>query len=275
MSVEVNTLEQIIVYNHTNETRLFIEELRKHYYAIDYNQINCLEISLDEEYFKEDTIQESSLEKIRQKDFQYPFYQLLANAPLGNKLSIKIGYNGFNEKYGYEYWLDVLTDDLKPYVVCKCLEYYDQDDDIVTYVFDKTHSDTIPWKNKKEDVLDVDLWYGHNFSILVEGDGEISLENEEIGEYLFSFAKKLKDFDSDIDAYFEEGVFEVSNSINIPGKSIGEFVILLEDFYQFCLQNYLECQLVAAFLADDWDNKFAALEIVPSGDRISVNYCRF
>ena len=275
MGVEVITLEKICVYNHTKKVEAFIQELQRHYGAIDYNRISCLEITLDGQQYQLDTTLEAAVKGVQKKDAQNPFYQLLAKADKGKKLTIKIGYDGYDEKYGYAYWQDVLSENLKPYVTCKCLEYYDQDDEIITYVFDDKHSDVIPWGNKKEDVSDVNVWYSYNFSITIEYDGEDSIAEGKIGEYFASFIEKLEEFDENIDSYLGDDVLEVYGGISISSTQLDGFIKLIDEFYKFCLESNLECELTAPFLADDSDSKFATFKIAAADNGVAVHYCRF
>lgn len=274
MSTEVNTLEQISVCNRNDTTAMFLQELNRHYKSINYDSIYYLEITLDGHSFVADSYDNPMLAGVLEKNVQHPFYQMLEKAASGKDFFLKIGYRGFDEKYGYAYWLDCLSVGLRSNVVCKCLEYYDQDEAIVTYVFDEHSAGVIPWNSSKEDVADVSRWYSYNFSILVETE-ETDLTQGETGNHFENICQRLTEFDDNILADLDEDMLEVYHSVSLPREKIQGFAALLKELAAYCKYHGLSCRITAPFVADDPDCKFAALNVQPDSQEHPIQYCRF
>lgn len=243
------------------------------YGEIEYACTYIVQISADQEEY---TIDQNIDATINNKDSGNEFLRILGNADKAKIFSIKIGYQGYNEEYGYGYWQDVLTPDLKDFVRCRCLEYYDCDESIVTYIFDKTHNGEIPWDAAPEQVADVESWYSYNFAIMIESDGEAALDEGEIGEYLQSFGEKMvEEYDMYNEPDLYDDLFDFEDSVSLSREKCSAFLCDLQSFANFCKDHDLSPKIICSFTADKPIDIFAAMGIVEKDGVLSYEYCCF
>lgn len=277
MSVEINTLEEIVVNNEKERTAEFLRELIRHYSSIEYINTCLVQIVVDKEEYVINSATAPDIDAIiNNKDGNNEFLRILRSSDKAKRFSLKIGYQGFNEKYGYGYWQDVLTPDLRDFVCCRCLEYYDCDDGIVTYFFDKTHNGEIPWDATPEQIEDVEKWFSYNFTIMIEPDGDAALDEGEIGEYLQSFGEKMvEEYDLCNEPDIYDDLFDFEDSVSIKREQCSAFLNDLQAFADFCKKHDLFPKIICSFTAEQPADIFAAMGIIETDGIFSFEYCRF
>lgn len=272
MSVEIITTEEITIRNENDATKELIRELERHYRALDYVRVSGLELIADGERIQENA--EDPLElagKLNQKE-KSPFYSLLGKAANAKRITVRMTYEAEGEYYGYGYWQGVLKDNLKNYVTCRCMEYYDSDDGICMYRFDDACQDQVPWNASYEDVSSVTKWFSYNFYFMVETD-DIDLTQGECGTYMKGFIDKMKQKYQVGNSTLEEDLMDLSDSVSVDQTGLKELMKDTQDFLDFCVAYDLEPQVTLPFVAEEPKMFFAAADLTVADGKVKPEYC--
>lgn len=246
MSVEVNLRETLTVANKNEKTKELLKEVSK--YLIDNWGIDSLTLIADGKVYK---------------FAGYPFdpnselYTVLLKLDSYSDISYYlISCNGSGIWWRQESsFMKFFTDDedIKQTVQYKCLEYYDQDDEIVGYVYDSQGGREIECDSSITALDNVSSWYTYNFCVTIEGEEEDF--TEEVCESLMDMATAIAekyDFLNEIDEPYD-GEMMFGESFSIENENIPDFISRMEALHKFAIDNNLSIDLVAPFIAEDDD----------------------
>lgn len=309
MSLEINTYEMLDIQNESPDTELFAKALKD--YLQQFNDlvslqsltINRLNLVVDDKYvhlaYLETEDHEGTYFNMLKTPAAYrqdqdhptlwpldtPMGKLIQLVPTAKHLHLELCFSiirNFGPNYGYMYFSELFEqmgnlDQLFDYITYKCLEYYDQDDEVTSYRFEKQSGRELDGEPQLSDdislVRDITDWFCNNFGFEIEI--EESPEEHEEKEFLQKTQEFLATFGEYLYADGEDlSFYAVNGSLEFPSSQMESLTSFLQYAYDFVRTHHGEFNLTADF-TPGVQYEFARLKFAVEGERVVAKAARF
>lgn len=254
MSTETTYKERFVINNEGNKAEKYIKDTLNYIKYCqksnvnEYDEILNLWIKINEKTVNIDEINDfksiNKFECIIEHQHMH-FYTMADNYGI-------FRFTNYKEK-----------NDIKQYIIYNAMEYYDVDDKINIYKFDKDTDDYIN-NNSTFDELEANIWYSYNHKIDIIIDEKYKNEFEKLlNEYSKLIGVEYEVDDSDGELEYTLFEFELKK------EQLKPVIEQFKSIYEFCLENDIDIDggLVFPLFAEDED-KFEKIEIVENNGKV-------
>ena len=272
MSVEVNSYEELHIYN-VNEKTAAICDLVGEYLIANWG-INFLQLTVDgKQYECDETIAEGS-----------ELYNVCKELTAAKEMQLALRACGaFSVGWRMDdSFMKQFTDDaeVKANVTYRCTEYYDTDPGVAMYRYDENGLQCMKYTDPAENVADIKEWYCYTPTLRIADDEQMG--NTELHDQLIAIVKKLcdlfgldeEDMEDRLDDDWEDyGEIVLNGSIRFFTENIAEIVKLAN---QLAALEIAEFEFEIYAVPDgEGDYDFASVAMEADGNTVKDTYCRF
>ncbi len=285
MSLEINTCEMLRIKNENAATAEIAKKL------VDYlQQLNSRKgleslyvgnLSLDVDGKKVQLASDDDeVGPLWSEDGE--FTQLVARIPEGKVIAYAASFTAevyLGVDYGYHYFHEIFVNasnvkELADCVTYKCLEYYDQDENVISYRLEQKDGELLPEYPKSTDDLsiveDITDWYSSNFFC------EISFDEPIDEDVLEDFQDKLQEAYGDFPEIEEDDdvTLLIEDTVVIAADQISQFEKYLQAINEFASNRNAQLSLTATFTPDA-QYEFALLSFATEDGEIVARATRY
>lgn len=297
MSYEVISHEKLTINNVSESTNKVVQDLKN--YILQFNtmmgvesmNIHRLILRADDQIVEISDVSEvefgntyiltnTGLNTKQVKHIQWednsPIMLLLGNLEKAKDIFFEISFSVIKlrgTEYGINYWYE-FKPSLRDHIEYRCLEYYDVEDSIVSYLFNREFDGDVSYAASKEDVSGISRWFSYGFELVVNSEGEDEPNEaftDELYELALAFSKKYEMNEPEKDYYIGDAL--VFGGLGISADQVDVLIDDLKKIETYVEEHGFELSVLARFTPDT-EYEFAAMEIIKDPDLKAV-YCRF
>lgn len=278
MSIEAFTCEEIRIINSNEKTAKLAEEVGN--YLIKNYGIVSFELTVDKSTYKlenADCIEENT-----------ELYDVCKNLAAAKEISVFLrSVNGMGAAYRLESsFMKYLTDDeeLRQNVTYQSTDYYDCDDYVDMYIYNKNGLQKPEYNNAADSVADIREWFC--FTPTIHIFAENHAEKTELYEKAMAHFRQMRDVlgftEDELEDHFEDswadyGELSWFNSTSFSSEAVKGLKDIGSQLMSLC-SNYDDIDFVFEISAvPDGENyyDFASVRICCEDGEVVDKYCRF